>query len=82
MRSILSQRVFTYLPGSRLRFFIAIQIQYSYYNSTTLYNSISRLYAQNPVFEIVDDESVKIYLHIHVQRECSAEPSMRRILCD
>ena len=38
------------------------------------------LYAQNPVFEIVHDESVKVYLHIHVQRECSAEPSMRRIL--
>ena len=30
--------------------------QYSYYNN--------RLYAQNPVFEIVHDESVKAYLHI------------------
>ena len=49
--------------------------------STQLY-SFSRLYAQNPVFEIIHDESVKVYLHIHVQRECSAEPSMRRILCD
>ena len=37
---------------------------------------------QNPVFAIIHDESVKVYLHIHVQRECSAEPSMRRILCD
>ena len=50
--------------------------------STLLYSSIIRLYPQNPVFEIVHDESVKVYLHIHAQRECSAEPSMRRILCD
>ena len=46
-----------------------------------------RLYAQNPVFEIVHEESVKVYLNIHAcvvitQRECSVEPSMRRILCD
>ena len=27
-------------------------------------NFISRLYAQNPVFEIVHQESVKVYLHI------------------
>ena len=27
--------------------------------------SINRLYAQNPVFEIVREESVKIYLHMH-----------------
>ena len=32
--------------------------------STPLYSSINRLYAQNPVFEIVCDESVKVYLHI------------------
>ena len=30
MRNILSRRIFTSLPGSRLRFFIAMQIQYSY----------------------------------------------------
>ena len=51
-------------------------------NSTPLYNSNNRLFAQNPVFKIVLDKSVKVYLHIHVQRECSAGPSMRRILCD
>ena len=33
--------------------------------STLLYSSINRLYAQNPVFEIVREESVKVYLHIH-----------------
>ena len=33
------------------------------------YSSINRLYAQNPVFEIVYQESVKVYLHIHVQRD-------------
>ena len=63
LRSILSVRIFTSRPGSRLRFFIDMQIQYSYYNSTLLYSSIIRLYPQNPVFEIVHDESVKIVKH-------------------
>ena len=27
------------------------------------YSSVNRLYAQNPVFEIVREESVKVYLH-------------------
>ena len=31
----------------------------------SLYSGINRLYAQNPVFEIVHDESVKAYLHIY-----------------
>ena len=31
--------------------------------STPLYSSINRLYVQNPVFEIVRKESVKVYLH-------------------
>ena len=75
-----SLRIFTSLAGSHLRFFIVIQIQYSYYYSTFLYRSINRLYAQNPVFEIVHDESVKVYLHMYVQRK--SEPSMRRILCE
>ena len=33
--------------------------------STPLYSSIDRLYAQNPVFEIVHEESVKVYLHMY-----------------
>ena len=36
-----SLRIFTSLPGSRLRFNIAMQIQYSYYHSTSLYNGIN-----------------------------------------
>ena len=32
--------------------------------STSLYSGINRLYAQNPVFEIVHDGSVKVVLHI------------------
>ena len=32
--------------------------------STPLYSSINRLYAQNPVLEIVREESVKVYLHM------------------
>ena len=65
MRSNLSIRIFTSLPGSRLRFLIAKQIQYSYYSSTPLYGSIKRLHAQNPVFAIIHDESVKVYLHMY-----------------
>ena len=33
--------------------------------STTFYSSMNRLYAQNPGFEIVREESVKVYLHMH-----------------
>ena len=43
-------------------------------SSTLLYSSIIRLYPQNPVFEIVHDESVKVYLHIHVQRDVQQNP--------
>ena len=32
--------------------------------STSFYSSINRLYAQNPGFEIVREESVKVYLHM------------------
>ena len=79
MRSNLSLRIFTSLPGSRLRFFIAKQIQYSYKH--TFVQQYNRLYAQNPVIAVIHDESVE-GLSTHVQRECSAEPSIRRILCD
>ena len=54
-------------PGSRQRCLIPMQIQYSYkyYTSTPSYSCINRLYAQNPVFEIVREESVKVYLHMY-----------------
>ena len=32
---------------------------------TPLYSSINKLYAQNPGFEIVHEESVKVYLYMH-----------------
>ena len=49
-----------------VRFFIKMQIQYSYYNGTLLYSSIIiRLYPQNPVFKIVLDDSVKVYLPMY-----------------
>ena len=36
----------------------------------------------NPALEIVHQQnSVNVYLNIHVERECSAEPFMRSILC-
>ena len=35
---------------------------------TYLYSGINTLYAQNPVFEIVHDESVKIYPHMYNAR--------------
>ena len=68
MRSILSLQIFTSRPGSRLRFFIEMQIQYpTTTNSTVLYSVIIiRLYPQNYVFEIVHDESVKVYLHMYI----------------
>ena len=56
MGSILSLRIFTPRPGSRVQFFIEMQIQYP--TSTLLYSIIIRLHPQNPVFEIVHDESV------------------------
>ena len=60
------------LPGSRLRFFIAGQIQHRTVHRF-LYTPAqvdaptysSRLYAKNPVFEIVHEESVKVY-HLHM----------------
>ena len=77
------------LPGSRLHFFIAGQIQHRTVHcfvytpaqvDAPIYSS--RLYAKNPVFEIVHEESVKEGLSsTHVQREYSAELSMRIILC-
>ena len=33
--------------------------------STPLYSSINRLCAQNPVFEIVREESLQVYLHMY-----------------
>ena len=60
------------LPGSRLRFFIAGQIQHRTVHrflyipvqvDAPMYSS--RLYAKNPVFEIVHEESVKVY-HLHM----------------
>ena len=66
LRSILSQRILTSLSGSRLRFFYRDANSVSTINSTPFfYSSINRLYAQNPVFEIVREESVKVYLHMH-----------------
>ena len=43
-------------------------------------SSINRLYAKNPVFEIVHQESVKVY-HLHMYNGNIQQNSMRRILC-
>ena len=60
------------LPGSRLRFFIAGQIQHRTAQrflytpaqvDVPMYSS--RLYSKNPVFQIVHEESVKVY-HLHM----------------
>ena len=40
----------------------------------------SRLYAKNPVFEIVHEESVKVY-HLHMYNGNIQQNSMRRTLC-
>ena len=44
-----------------------------------MYNSINRLCAKNPVFEIVHEESVKVY-HLHMYGRNIQQNSMRRIL--
>ena len=64
MRSILSLRISTSLPGSRLR--ILSRCKSSTPTSPPLYNSINRLYAQNPLFGIVLDEGVKAYEYLHI----------------
>ena len=45
-----------------------------------MYISINRLYAKNPVFEIVHEESVKVY-DLHMYNGNIQQNSMRRILC-
>ena len=73
MRSILSLRIFTYLSPVLAYDFLS-RYKFSTPTSTSLYSSINRLHAQNHVFEIG--------LSTIVQRKCSAEPFMRRILCE
>ena len=62
---ILSLRIFTSLPGLAYVFLSRCQFSTPITCSTPLYSSINRLYAQNPVFEIVHDESVKVCLHMY-----------------
>ena len=42
-----------------------LRCKFSTPTSTPLYSGINTLYAQNPVFEIVHDESVKVYPHMY-----------------
>ena len=58
-----SPRIFPSLPGYRLR--LVSRSKFSTPTSTPLYSSINRLFAQNPVFAIIHDESVKVYLHTY-----------------
>ena len=39
--------------------------KFSTHTSTPLYNSINTIYAQNPGFEIVREESEQVYPHMH-----------------
>ena len=61
-----SLRIFPSFPSSRPRFFVSMQIQYSYKHT------LSRLYVQNPVLEIVPSGK-REGLSTHVKSECSAE---------
>ena len=69
-----------HISGSGLRFFITMQIQYSYFYRTLLYSSSSssssiiRLYPQNPVFKIVHDKSVKVYLPMYNSNNVQQNP--------
>ena len=60
---MLSLRIFTSLHGSRLSYDFLSRCEFSTPTSTPLDSSINRLYAQNPVFEIVHDESVKVSVY-------------------
>ena len=42
-----------------------VPLSYRGDRSTLLYSSIIRLFPLNSVFEIVHDESVKVYLHMY-----------------
>ena len=89
-----SLRIFPSLLGSRLRFLS--RCKFSTPTSTSLYSGINRLYAQNPVFEIFHDESVKAYLHMYdgnvqqnplcvepcVTEEFSISPRFSRMIFD
>ena len=41
-----------------------------------MYSRINRLYVQNPVFEIVREESVKVYLHMY---NGNVQPNLQRV---
>ena len=63
MRNILSLRIFTFRPGSPLRFLS--RCKFSPPTRTPLYSSIIRLYPQNAVLKMFHDETVKVYLHMY-----------------
>ena len=53
-------------PVLTYRYDFSSRCKFSTSTSTMImYSSIKRLYAQNPVFEIVREESVKVYLHMY-----------------
>ena len=64
MRSILCHRGYSHLSPVLACFFLS-RCKFSTPTSTSLYSDINTLYAQNPVFEIVHDESVKVYPHMY-----------------
>ena len=96
MRSILSQ-IFPISPWFSPTIFYRDANKFSTPTCTPLYSSINRLYAQkNPVFEIVREESVKVYLHMYngnvqqnplyaqycVTKESSTSPRFSRTIFD
>ena len=42
-----------------------LRCKFSTPTSTSLYRDINTLYAQNPVFEVLHDESVNVYPHMY-----------------
>ena len=83
-------------PSPVLAYDFLSRCNFSTPSSTHLYSSINRLYAQNPVFAFVHDESVKVYLHMFngnvkqnplcvescVSEEFSISPRMSRTIFD
>ena len=94
MRSNLSQKSLHLSPV--LAYDFLSRSKFSTPSSTPLYSSINRLYAQSPVFAIIHDESVKVYLHMYngnvqqnplcvescVTKEFSISPRLWRTIFD
>ena len=77
-----SQRIFPSLPGSRLHYYFLSRCKFSPLEHTFVQY---RFYAQNPVFEIAHQESVKVYDTSNCEKpvySCSIFNYLRAVVCN